>query len=643
MDLDAFCRKRVSQHSQLVAILISHSSTGAIIGTSRSTSLAAADIAIAHVLSSAQKQLRGINSQHRGALRSTTAFLDAGSVLHHCNKTPLIVTLMASSTATISLPTARVDIGFMRSLAAEIHAYVVARVLKIYSKPVAGVSTVHDSNDVAVGRSSSGCSAIDSITTSAAGNRFAIKSSSVVKGNLNEDSGASWEERLVDRVAVHGWPVPWSLRAKAWPLLARGMDRRAAIRRKKMPLNSIAVPLNIVAGDLCGQKGDALGFETHPRNKESIKQIALSISSHAPSRAVQDRIWRDVERTYVSEPFFRGGRASAGVKMLYEVLASFAAADRGVGYCQGLNFVAALFLLVTQAEERGNSAAFDMFIVVVREVRGCFTRGLPGFRRALDILSLLVEQHLPRLAKHLFSPEEGVGHGLHLQMFASPWLQCLFCHPSVPRPFAMHAMDLFLCIGFEAVIRISLALLAQCEAEALNLDNRVDLITLLQHAPSRLRPAEFESTILRALSFELGRDVRYDLASIGSVTLDDLIDAQSSHSNRSTGSDGDASSRSRAWSSACSDYDGSDVDVSTHSTGGSMTLNLGEGDIVEREHNETNEEEGILGAPFLDPDHLFDGLTFDEAGICLDDEDIMAPTMASAKAVAPDKIKESAL
>jgi hypothetical protein len=74
-----------------------------------------------------------------------------------------------------------------------------------------------------------------------------------------------------------------------------------------------------------------------------------------------------------------------------------------------------------------------------------------------------------------------------------------------------------------------------------------------------------------------------------------------------------------------------------------MTLNLGEGDIVEREHNETNEEEGILGAPFLDPDHLFDGLTFDEAGICLDDEDIMAPIMASAKVVAPDKIKESAL
>ena len=94
-----------------------------------------------------------------------------------------------------------------------------------------------------------------------------------------------------------------------------------------------------------------------------------------------------------------------------------------------------------QAEARGTGAAFFVLSVAVREVRGCFTRGLPGFRRALAILSGLVDRHLPRLATHLFRESssssssssgggrgsDGVGAtfgGLHLQMFASPWLQC---------------------------------------------------------------------------------------------------------------------------------------------------------------------------------------------------------------------------
>ena len=44
-----------------------------------------------------------------------------------------------------------------------------------------------------------------------------------------------------------------------------------------------------------------------------------------------------------------------------------------------------------------------------------------------------------------------------------------------------------------------------------------------------------------------------------------------------------------------------------------------------------------LGAPFLAPDHLFDGLTFDEAGTALDDDDIRAPCYTPERTRAPPR------
>ena len=118
-----------------------------------------------------------------------------------------------------------------------------------------------------------------------------------------------------------------------------------------------------------------------------------------------------------------------------------------------------------------------------------------------------------------------------------------------------------------------------------------------------------------------------------------------------TGSDGNASG-SAGRRSQCSDYDdelalsepsssrhgssisgslhgsGDALDTSAHRTGGrgegsSGGEGAGENSGSAGEQGDDNGDN--LGAPFLAPDHLFDGLTFDEAGTALDDDDILAP------------------
>lgn len=71
---------------------------------------------------------------------------------------------------------------------------------------------------------------------------------------------------------------------------------------------------------------------------------------------IEAEIWRDVHRTFPQHPLFRqvGG---AGQTLLTEILKQCAAMNLDVGYCQGMNYVAAV--LLTEALELNNSSGMS--------------------------------------------------------------------------------------------------------------------------------------------------------------------------------------------------------------------------------------------------------------------------------------------
>mmetsp|Transcript_47596 Transcript_47596/g.94416 ORF Transcript_47596/g.94416 Transcript_47596/m.94416 type:complete len:98 (+) Transcript_47596:1-294(+) len=81
----------------------------------------------------------------------------------------------------------------------------------------------------------------------------------------------------------------------------------------------------------------------------------------------------------------------------------------------------------------------------------------------------------------------------------------------------MHVCELYLVLGFEAIVRVALALLAHEEKGLLALTSVVDMITRLQHATTALAPSQFESLIALGLSLEFSDDTRRRFADIGRI------------------------------------------------------------------------------------------------------------------------------
>lgn len=104
--------------------------------------------------------------------------------------------------------------------------------------------------------------------------------------------------------------------------------------------------------------------------------------------------------------------------MLYRVLAAYAVYNPEIGYCQGMNVLAAVLLLARFSEEE----TFWGLTRLMKEysVEQMFMAGLPGVRHMIEKFNELFELLLPRLAKH-FAKE-----GIDSTMYVSKWFMTLY-------------------------------------------------------------------------------------------------------------------------------------------------------------------------------------------------------------------------
>ena len=151
-----------------------------------------------------------------------------------------------------------------------------------------------------------------------------------------------------------------------------------------------------------------------------------------------------------------GGQAS-----LRRVLRAYAAYDPEVGYCQGMNFIAAMFLTF-MSEER----SFWLLAYVMNDqpcrMRGLFGEGMADAHRVLHVAERLIHRFLPKLSSHLEV------EGVHITMYATQWLLTLYAS-SFPFSLVTRVWDCFLAEGWKVVYRVMLTLLANAQTELLNM------------------------------------------------------------------------------------------------------------------------------------------------------------------------------
>lgn len=212
----------------------------------------------------------------------------------------------------------------------------------------------------------------------------------------------------------------------------------------------------------------------------------LCLAGHGLTSAAIKQIDHDLARTFPSHPWLD---SSDGQAALRRVLVAYSLRDSHVGYCQGMNFVAGLLLLVMKREED----AFWMLAVLLENVlfQDCYTNDLSGSHVEQRVFKDLLNKKCPRLAAHL----ELIGFDVSLVI--TEWFLCLFAK-SLPSETTLRVWDVLFNEGAKVLFRVALALFKIKEEELLATQQVWEVVSIFQTATRHL----FDPDALLKVAFE---------------------------------------------------------------------------------------------------------------------------------------------
>ncbi len=203
------------------------------------------------------------------------------------------------------------------------------------------------------------------------------------------------------------------------------------------------------------------------------------------------------------------------------MLSAYSVYNPDVGYCQGMNFVAALLLLTASEAD-----VFWMLVTLVQDVLPArfYDRTMLGATVELDLLGappplrphhrlfsvlnapapgLLIERELPEAAAHLH------GLGVMQHSFTAPWIICMYLNV-LPVETTLRVWDALFCDGVVALHRVGLALLRMKQEELLQCK---EFVAVMQFLSSFTLGAFNFDVIMR----EAYADTRISLAGDGAI------------------------------------------------------------------------------------------------------------------------------
>lgn len=188
---------------------------------------------------------------------------------------------------------------------------------------------------------------------------------------------------------------------------------------------------------------------TQPRPRVALDSVII------------DEIDRDIDRTFPRhEKFVR--KEGTGQQSLRRILQNYVMLDPVTGYCQGMGFISAMFLIYLDEED-----AFYLLLSVMQRPMGPLRDMFqPNFTVAKCRLStywtLLKETH-PQTWHHLET------QGIHPTMFATEWFLTVYTR-SFPFDLVTRVWDVFLHEGWKVVYRVALALIKSVSKQLKSLE-----------------------------------------------------------------------------------------------------------------------------------------------------------------------------
>ncbi|KAM8733150.1 TBC1 domain family member 2A isoform 1-T2 [Acanthopagrus schlegelii] len=205
--------------------------------------------------------------------------------------------------------------------------------------------------------------------------------------------------------------------------------------------------------------------EQHPQRYQQLCEKSR-MCPHPASRQIQ----LDLHRTLTTNQHFCSP-SSPALQQLRRILLAFSWQNPAIGYCQGLNRLAAIALLVLQSEE----SAFWCLVAVVEVImpQDYYTKDLVASQADQWVLKDFLTEKLPRLAAHFED------HSIDVSLITFNWFLVVFVE-SLPSDILLPLWDAFLYEGTKVIFRYALALFKYKEDDILRIQDSVEIFQYLR-------------------------------------------------------------------------------------------------------------------------------------------------------------------
>ena len=208
--------------------------------------------------------------------------------------------------------------------------------------------------------------------------------------------------------------------------------------------------------------------------------MKLGALPHTHQTGLEGEISRDVPRTFVSHELFAEPKG-LGQRLLFRILTALAIRYPQVGYCQGMNFVVAVMLIVAMEskheklvklaqlggrarshEERVELLVFSLMCAFLEkfDMRELWRPCVPQLKLRIYQFRRLLSQKLPVLQSHFQKI------GLTAEVFASQWFLTLLSY-NLPLDVLVRVWDVLVMDGWKTVFRVGVAMLKLFEGKLL--------------------------------------------------------------------------------------------------------------------------------------------------------------------------------
>ncbi|XP_018895651.1 growth hormone-regulated TBC protein 1-A [Bemisia tabaci] len=197
-----------------------------------------------------------------------------------------------------------------------------------------------------------------------------------------------------------------------------------------------------------------------------------SLLSRIQDTDVVDSIQLDLSRTFPNNIYFSA--PGHHQSQLYNILVAFANQNTAVGYCQGLNYVAGILILITTSDQ----TSFWLLKALVENILpDYFSPSMIGVLVDIEVLAELVRVKLPDVHKHLESKE------FHWALIATKWFVC--CYAEVlPTETVLRIWDCLFCEGSKILFRVGLTLIIEFRSSLLKCDDLSEVMNCFKEIQS---------------------------------------------------------------------------------------------------------------------------------------------------------------